>query len=96
MSITVTATDANRLFAELLGKAAAGETVVITRRGKPVATLAPYRPDAAASPERKAAWDRLLARSEKGIPAPPGGWAWNRDELYDNEEGNPRGTPRGW
>lgn len=74
---------------------AAGETVIITSRGKPVATLAPYRPEAA-SPERKEAWDRLLARLEIGIPAPPEGWVWNRDELYQNEEGNPRGTPKGW
>jgi len=95
MASTISARDANQHFAEILGKAAAGETVVITRRGKPVATLAPWRPDSA-SPERKTAWDRLLARLEKGIPAPPDGWVWNRDELYDNEEGNPRGTPKGW
>ena len=49
----------------------------------------------AASPERDAAWDPLLARSKKGIPAPPGGFAWNRDELYDDDDGNPRGTPKG-
>jgi len=95
-STTISARDANQHFADILGKAAAGETVIITRRGKPVATLAPYRPDTAASPERKAAWDRVLARLEKGVPAPRGGWIWNRDELYDNEEGNPRGTPKGW
>ena len=94
-STTISARDANQHFADILGKAAAGETVIITRRGKPVATLAPYRPDNAASPARKAAWDRLLARLEKGIPALPGGWVWNRDEIYDNEEGNPRGTPKG-
>ena len=94
MSTTITARDANQRFAEMLGKAEAGETVIITKRGKPVATLTPYRPEAA-SPERKAAWDRLLARLEKGIPAPSGGWVWNRDELYTNEEGNPRGTPKG-
>ena len=94
MSTHISARDANQHFAEMLGKAEAGETIIITKRGKPVATLAPYRPEAA-SPERKAAWDRLLTRLEKGIPTPPGGWAWNRDELYDNEEGNPRGTPKG-
>jgi prevent-host-death family protein len=82
MSTTISATDANRMFAELLGKAVAGETVIITKRGQPVAQLAPYHPEAA-SPERKAAWDRLLARLEKGIPA-PAGWSWNREELYED------------
>jgi len=95
MSI-ISARDANQRFADILGKAAAGETITITKRGKPVATLAPYCPETAASPERQAAWDRLIARLEKGVPAPSGGWVWNRDELYDNEEGNPRGTPKGW
>jgi prevent-host-death family protein len=81
MSITVNATDANQRFAEILGKAVAGETVIITKHGEPVAQLTPYRPEAA-SPERKTAQDRLLARLEKGIPA-PAGWSWNRDELYE-------------
>jgi prevent-host-death family protein len=80
-SVTVNATDANQRFAELLGKAVSGETVIITKRGEPVAQLTPYRPETA-SPERKAAQDRLLARLEKGIPA-PAGWSWNRDELYE-------------
>lgn len=84
MSTMISARDANQHFADILGKAAAGETVIITKRGKPVATLAPYRPETV-SPERKAAWDRLLRRLEKGVPAPPGGWAWNRDELYERD-----------
>ena len=100
MSTIISARDANQHFAEMLGKAAAGETVIITRRGKPVATLAPYRPDVAASPERKAAWDELLAMLKRGLrsglsDAEFAKWKWNRDELYNNEEGNPRGTPKG-
>ena len=47
MPITISARNANQHFAEVLGKVAAGETVIITRRGKPVATLAPYRSEAA-------------------------------------------------
>jgi hypothetical protein len=23
-------------------------------------------------------------------------WRWNRDELYNIEEGSPHGTPKGW
>ena len=40
---TVSAREANQQFARILGQASAGEEIVITRRGKPVAVLAPYR-----------------------------------------------------
>ena len=88
MPTTISARDANQHFAEILSKAAAGETVTITRRGKPVATLAPYRPEAAASPERKAAWDRLLTSLKRGVTigisdAEARAWKFNRDELYE-------------
>jgi antitoxin (DNA-binding transcriptional repressor) of toxin-antitoxin stability system len=64
-------------------------SATITKRGKPVATLAPYRPEAA-SPERKAAWDRLLASLECGITigisdAEARAWKFNRDELYERD-----------
>ena len=39
MTRTISARDANQRFSELLAQAAGGETVVITRRGKPVAQL---------------------------------------------------------
>jgi len=100
-STTISARDANQHFADILGKAAAGETVIITKRGKPVATLAPYRPEAAASPERKAAWKELLAMLRPGLHSGLSDdefrkWKWSRDEIYNNEEGNPRGAPKGW
>jgi prevent-host-death family protein len=87
MSVTVNATDANQRFAELLGKAVAGETVIITKRGEPVAQLTPYRPEAAA-PERKAAWDRLIASLERGVTigiSEPDARAWrfDRDEAHE-------------
>lgn len=90
MATVISAREANQHFAEMLGKAAAGETVIITRRGKPVATLAPYRPEGAASPERQAAWDRLLARLAKGAPigisaAEARTWKFDRDELYERD-----------
>lgn len=83
MSTTVNARDANQHFSEILNKAVAGETVIITKHGEPVAQLTPYRPEAA-SPERKAAWDKVIARLGS-VPAPPGGWIFNRDELYDRD-----------
>jgi prevent-host-death family protein len=89
MSRTINARDANQHFAEVLSKAAAGETVVITRRGKPVATLTPYRPDAA-SVERKVAWQELLDMLRPGLRSGLSdeefaNWKWNRDELYERE-----------
>ena len=87
MSITISARDANQKFAEMLGKAVAGETVIITKHGQPVAQLMPYRPEAV-SPERKAAWDRLLASMERGVPigiSPQAARAvtWTRDDAHE-------------
>jgi prevent-host-death family protein len=80
MARTISARDANQRFSELLAHAAGGETVVITRRGKPVAQLVPY--DAATVAEdRLKAWDRLIALFERGIPL--GGERFERDSLYD-------------
>ncbi|MDR3514971.1 MAG: type II toxin-antitoxin system prevent-host-death family antitoxin [Azospirillaceae bacterium] len=76
----VSAADANRQFSELLGQAAKGETVIITRRGDPVAQLVPFgRPPADES--RDAAWGRLLATLEKGLSL--GGAPGDRDGLYE-------------
>jgi prevent-host-death family protein len=80
MTRYVSATDANRQFSEILGEAAKGETVVITRRGQPVAQLAPYVPDEPASRASKARED-LLAALEVGLPL--GGERFDRDSLYD-------------
>ncbi len=55
----ITAAQANRAFSSLLRRASAGETVVVTSRGKPVAQIGPVREDMAA---KDAAWQRLLAR----------------------------------
>jgi prevent-host-death family protein len=45
MSTTVGSFEAKTKLAELLDKVEAGETVTITRRGKPVAKLVPAGPD---------------------------------------------------
>jgi prevent-host-death family protein len=87
MSITISARDANQKFAEMLGKAVAGETVIITKHGQPVAQLMPYRPEAV-SPERKAAWDRLLASMERGVAIGISAQAaravtWTRDDAHE-------------
>ena len=80
MSRTVSAADANRQFSEILGHAAHGETVTITRRGAPVAQLVPYRRDVE-DEENGKAWDRLLAVLEEGVDL--GGEKFDRDALYE-------------
>ena len=77
---TVSAADANRQFSALLRRVTQGEQIVITTRGKPVATLAPLTPlrDTA----RDAARARLLARL-KAQPVSGMARNWTRDDLYD-------------
>lgn len=79
----ISAAEANRHFSKLLGRVRAGETVVITSHGSPVATLAPAEIDAGAA---EAAWgvahgalfDRLRTQRNGSVEA------WTRDELYDD------------
>lgn len=72
----VSAREANQHFSDILGRAAQGEEIVITRRGEPVAQLVRY--SSASAPQ---AWDRLMTMLEAGFPL--GGEPFNRDELYD-------------
>jgi prevent-host-death family protein len=81
MATTISAREANQHFSDLLGRAAEGETIVITRRGKPVAQLGPYEA-AAWDEDRLRAWDRLLASLEVGLPL--GGEKFDRESLYDD------------
>ena len=75
----VSAREANQAFSRILREAESGDTVVITRRGKPVAVLAPYA--ATLSPERKQAIERIVALMRKGIPL--GGRRFTRDEMHE-------------
>ena len=61
--------DAKTHLAELLDRVEAGEEIVITRRGKPVARLAPLAMTAQPAPQE------LVARfqvSREGVTKPPG------------------------
>jgi prevent-host-death family protein len=73
----VTAAEANRQFSAVLRDVAGGASVLVTSRGKPVATIEPARaPAAGASPAKR----RLLEHLH-GVRA-AGRRDWNRDELY--------------
>jgi len=80
MAHTVSAREANQRFSDILGRAAQGEAVVITRRGEPVAQLTRYNA-ATVSADREAAWDRLTKQLEAGLPLGVG--TFDRDELYE-------------
>jgi len=79
---TVSARDANHGFSDLLSKVERGEEVLITKRGRPVAVLSPYRP-AALTAERQAAIGHAIAVMAKGLPW---GEAWRkftRDDMHE-------------
>lgn len=81
MARTVTASEANQNFSRLLSEAIAGETITITRRGKPVVKLVPAEDELKV--RRAAALKKLLARLEKMEPVVIG--PWTREELYERE-----------
>ena len=76
---SVTAREANQAFSRILQEAERGESVVITRRGQPVAVIAPYR--AADVPERERAIDHIVALMHRGLPI--GGRRFTRDEMHE-------------
>ncbi len=78
---TVSLMIANQQFSRLIREVEAGEDVVITRRGRPIARLMPHRADKAADPEWVAAYERMTELLEEG--ASLGGLRVRRDDLYD-------------
>ncbi len=78
---TVAAREANRQFSALLtATEERGETIVITRRGKPVARLIPEPVETSESATKAARIHELLARFSR----PMGGRAFVRESLYDD------------
>ena len=75
---SVTAREANQVFSRILKAAESGETVVITRRGKPVAIIAPYR---TRDREREQAIERIVTMMRRGLPI--GGRRFSRDEMHE-------------
>lgn len=76
---TISASDANRSFSSLLREVAAGTSITILSRHKPVATIVPVRRGGAN--RQRAARTRLLQR----LRSQPGARCrWNRDELYQD------------
>ena len=75
----IASTEANRNFSKLLGRAAKGETIAITVRGKIVARIVPdadYN-DAALAIRRREHVERLRRQPVLNLPR------FTRDDLYD-------------
>ncbi len=75
----VTAREANQAFSRILKEAEGGASVVITRRGRPVAVIAPYRGQDAQ--ERSRAIEHTVALMRDGLPN--GGKRFSRDEMHE-------------
>lgn len=78
---TITAAEANRQFSSVLRTVAQGQTVLVTSRGRPVATIAPAHLDAALAAREQAKLrllDHLRQVRPTGVPRD-----WTRDDLYE-------------
>ena len=79
---SVSAREANHGFSELLSQVEQGKEILITRHGKPVAIMSPYRAPSMTK-ERKRSIDQAVALMEIGLPwgsdfkIPP------REEMHD-------------
>lgn len=76
MSRTITATEANRRFSEILRDVSEGESYTVTSHGRPVAELVPVE-----QVSQRQRFDRLLAYL-KTLPVRYSG-PWKREDLYD-------------
>jgi prevent-host-death family protein len=79
---TVNARQANHQFSDLLSRAERGEEILITKRNKPVAILAPYRPPAM-TPERQRAIKHAFRCHERGSRVGDELPRFGRDDMHD-------------
>ena len=79
MEQRVSLREVNQRLTRYVKAAEAGERIVITRRGKPVALLSPLpRREEDLDPARQEALERILGQTH-----PLGGRAASRDELHE-------------
>jgi len=75
----VTAREANQAFSRILREAEERRSVVILRRGRPVAIPAPYR--TADTKEREHAIEQIVGLMRQGLPIE--GRLFTRDEMHE-------------
>jgi prevent-host-death family protein len=78
---TLSLRDANQTFARCIREVEAGEEIVITRNGTPVARISPISRRRVLTPDQQAALERLKAAMEKGWPI--GAGPLDRDALHE-------------
>ena len=85
MKMTIGLAEAKSKLSEILDRVEAGETVVISRNGAPVAELRPHKPvNAADTIARIRAIRRRIAKRNAGKPQwPPEGKSW-REMAHEN------------
>jgi prevent-host-death family protein len=76
----VTAQEAHQGFSKILKQVEGGETLAITRHGRPIATLRPYAASDVA--ERELAIEYIVGLMRKGIPI---NRRFVRDEMHQRE-----------
>ena len=81
MSKTLTLREANQTFARCIREVEAGEEIVITRNGTPVARLSPISQKRVLTPTQQAAWERMKAAMDKGWDI--GAGPFDRDALHE-------------
>lgn len=78
----VNAREANQGFSELLARVENGEEVLITKHGRAVAVLSPYRLPVMTA-ERQTALNRMMSIMKKGLPWGEALRTFSRDEMYE-------------
>lgn len=78
MDRTITASEANQRFSELLRKVQNGESFVVTSRGRLVARVTPVAPELKEQAERG---EKLLTYL-KSLPRRQA-YGWKREDLYE-------------
>jgi len=78
----VNARAANQGFSALLSEVEAGAEILITKHGRPVAILGPYRA-AAMTAERQRAIGRAIKLMAKGLPWGDALRRFTRDEMHE-------------
>lgn len=73
--------EANQNFAKCIAEVEAGEELVLTRHGEPVARIIRELRPRKLTQEQEAAAQRMLARMQKGYAI--GGMPKSRDEIYE-------------
>ena len=77
----ITAREANQHFAKVLSTVESGEHVVISKRGKPIAVMSPYKP--ALDAEHQAAIEHLKALLNEPLISAKDFRTFSRDEMHE-------------